>query len=371
MLKITNLRNGTVLNAGHGRESGDRLEIMVEGFMESPGPVTVNGVMAQASSQMFRVPAFLNRQFNEIILKTSSNYGEFQQSVKVVWDKKSFKRYNFFIDDNIFFLTDICKKKPASLFDHFYLKRLKDIHRKYGAKFTLNLFYRNDHFQFELKDFTDRYKEEWRDNSGWLKLSFHAYSEFPDRPYQNATPEKLAADYDLIHSEIVRFAGEKTFQPPAVVHWGMVLPEAFSVLKDRGVKTLCGEFINAKTFVGEKDRDSQATDIGYYRDRDTSLYLLHHHLLYDFEHELLFIKGDACCNLLSREEIVEKLTSRCRIPAHDTLSLVTHEQYSFDYYPNFIPDHLDRIETAVRIATEHGYKPVFFHDGFLGNPSWD
>ena len=371
MLKITNLRNGTVLNAEHGRESGDCLEIMVEGFLESPGPVTVNGVTVMEDSQLFHIPVSLDREFNEIVAKTRNNHGEFQQSVKVVWDRKSFKRYNFFIDDNIFFLTDICKNKPNSLFDHFYLKRLKDIHRKYGTKFTLNLFYRNDHHPFELKDFPGSYKAEWRDNADWLKLSFHAYSEFPDRPYQNATPAKLAADYDLLHTEVVRFAGEETFQPPDVVHWGMALPEAFYVLKERGVKVLCGEFINAKTFVGEKDRNSQTTDIGYYRDKDTALYLLHHHLLYDFEHELLFVKGDVCCNLLTREEIAEKLTVSCQRPGHTTLNLLTHEQYSFDYYHNFIPDHFDRMEAAVRIATEHGYQPVFFHDGFLGNRSWN
>ena len=371
MLRITNLRNGTVLNTEHGRENNASLEIMVEGFLESPGPITVNGITFQFNDQMFRVPASLYRQFNEIIVKTSNHYGEFQQSVKVVWDKKSFKRYNFFIDDNIFFLTDISKNKPASLFDHFYLKRLKNIHHKYGTKFTLNLFYRNDHHPFELKDFPDRYKAEWQGNSDWLKLSFHAYSEFPDRPYQNATPEKLASDYDLLHAEIVRFAGEETFQPPVVIHWAMALPEAFSALKERGVKALEGQFINAQTFVGEQKRNSQITDIGYYRDKDTALYLLHHHLLYDFEHELLFVKGDACCNLFPHEEIIEKLTACCRIPTHTTIGLSTHEQYSFDYYPNFIPDHFDRIEAAVRTVTEHGYKPVFFNDGFLGNQSWN
>jgi hypothetical protein len=371
MLKINNLRNGTVLNAEHGHENDACLEIAVKGFCESPGTVTANGVKVQTDGQFFRIPVSLEQKINEIVVKTSNNYGEFQQSVKVIWDKKSFKRYNFFIDDNIFFLTDIYKNKPVSLFEHFYLKRLKNIHKKYGTKFTLNLFYRNDHHPFELKDFPSQYKAEWRDNADWLKLSFHALSEFPDRPYQNATPEKLAADYDLVQAEIVRFAGEETFQPPTVVHWGMVLPEAFSILKDRGVKVLSGEFINAKTFVGEKDRNSQTTDVGYYRDKDTALYLLNHHLLYDFEDDLLFIKGDACCNLLTQEKIIEKLTSRCQIPDHTILNLLTHEQYSFDYYPNYIPDHLDRIETAVRIATEHGYKPVFFHDGFSGNLSWD
>ena len=57
--------------------------------------------------------------------------------------------------------------------------------------------------------------------------------------------------------------------------------------------------------------------------------------------------------------------------AQDTLSLMTHEQYTFPDYFNYIPNHLDRVETACRLATEKGYKPVWFPEGILGNTSWD
>ena len=53
---------------------------------------------------------------------------------------------------------------------------------------------------------------------------------------------------------------------------------------------------------------------------------------------------------------------------NNLLSLETHEQYSFPSYFNYLPDHLERIETAIRTATEAGYKSVFFAEGFLGNP---
>ena len=38
------------------------------------------------------------------------------------------KMYNFFIDDNIFFFTDIFRKNCSSIFEHFYLDNLKNIH---------------------------------------------------------------------------------------------------------------------------------------------------------------------------------------------------------------------------------------------------
>ncbi|MBQ8310565.1 MAG: hypothetical protein IJX80_06105 [Clostridia bacterium] len=37
---------------------------------------------------------------------------------------------------------------------------------------------------FNLSMRTDKFKEEFHANADWLKLSFHAKSEFPPKPYQ-------------------------------------------------------------------------------------------------------------------------------------------------------------------------------------------
>jgi len=50
------------------------------------------------------------------------------------------------------------------------------------------------------------------------------------------------------------------------------------------------------------------------------------------------------------------------------MDLFTHEQYFWDFYHNYIPDHEQRVEAAIRWVTDHGYKPVFYHEGFLGAP---
>lgn len=369
MFKITNLVNGDVLSRNNGRETSEYLEIEVEGISDSlGGNIVINGKTALRNKFGFRLPVKLKSRINEIKISSCNFQGEFQQSLKVIWDRNSFKRYNFFIDDNIFFLTDIVRDNLKSLFDHFYLKKLKEIHKRYGTGFTLNLFYRNDHFPFTIAEFPDKYKAEWQANSHWLKLSFHAYSEFPDRPYQNAAPEKLAADFDLIKGEIIRFAGEETFQPPVVIHWAMVKPEALAVLRERGVKVLSGQFMNAKTRIGEQCTAAPITDIGYYQNIETASYLFENGIIHDFKNSFFFKKGDVTCNLFSSDEIVEKLEQKL---SREIIGLASHEQYSFNYYPAYLPDHFERIETAVRFLTEHGYKPVFFHDGLLGNESWN
>ena len=50
----------------------------------------------------------------------------------------------------------------------------------------------------------------------------------------------------------------------------------------------------------------------------------------------------------------------------------SHEQYSYSYYPNYLPDHMQRIEEAVRCLTEEGNcKAAFYNQGFFGNTAWE
>ena len=56
----------------------------------------------------------------------------------------------------------------------------------------------------------------------------------------------------------------------------------------------------------------------------------------------------------------------------EVFNFASHEQYSFPYYPNYLPDHQLRIETAARLLTEEGgCKMVFFNEGLLGNTAWE
>ena len=198
MLEITSHRNGEVLNHQHGRESAEGLAIRLEGIADPQSQVTVNGKPAERCDRRFFASVLLTDKINRVTVAAHNKFGDFQQSITLVWDKQSFKRYTARIDDNIFFLRELARDRPKSLLEHFYLKNLYRLHRDYGTKFILKCFYRDDHHGFEMKDVPDCYREEFREHSDWLKLSFHAYSEFPDRPYQHATAARLAADFDLV-----------------------------------------------------------------------------------------------------------------------------------------------------------------------------
>ncbi len=332
--------NGAVLNKHHGSETARRLKIPVKGRAAPDTEIDINGIKSFCIDGTFSANVELKERFN--IIKASS--GNEQQNISVIWDRKSFNRYNFFIDDNIFCLTEIHKKCYKSIFESFYLSKLKEFNTRYGTKFVLNVFFRNDHEPFELSQFSDKYKPEWEANADWLKLAFHAFSEFPGRPYSEHFPEKLPEHYEMVKAQVLRFAGEKSFCPPTIIHYYEVSsPVSLKFLKDNGATVL-----GVRNF--PEAAEKALTNI-----------------IYEQETGLFRMPSDFFCNLCTVQEIKDILGRLMSKTWKDTINIGTHEQYCYPFYAGYIPDHFERMETAIRLVTENGYKPVFFHEGLLGN----
>ena len=358
-VKIQEPFHGAVLNHRHGKQTADGLTILVSGTAAAGDRVTVNGQSARRTGERFECEVVLRQMETELVAVAEGQAGRRQDCVRVVWDRHSVPRYRFSIDDNSFFLRDIFQKNYASLFDCFYLNMLRDLHRKYGVKFTINIYYTTGD-DFRLPQFSNRYRSEWRDNADWMRLAFHAYANDPDRPYQDAEPEKLIADLDLVAGEIDRFAGPEAYAPPTVIHWGMTRPTAFKPLAGRGVRVLSGFFRQLKG----------KYDVNYRWDDVHSEYLSRHDAWKDFDSGLVFSRIDLVCNSVPIDKIVGTLEPLAQDPnTAEIMDLFTHEQYFWPFYKRYVPDHPQRLDTAIRWVTEHGYKPVFFHEGFLGGPA--
>lgn len=348
--------HGAVLNRRMGIDAEGGLKVRVRGEAPLRDQVTVNGDPAARAGDSFTSEIILKEKETEIVAASDGISGRREHKVRVVWDKNSRPRYRFSIDDNSFFLRDIAKKRYKSLFDCFYLKMLRELHGKYKAKFVLNVYYTTGD-GFDLRQFPDRYESEWKDNADWLRLAFHAHANDPDRPYQHAEAKKLIADLDQVADEIRRFSGEEVYSPPTVIHWGMVQPEAMRPLFERGVRVLSGYF----------QRVPVGWDVNYLLDDDRSEYLSRHDALMDFSSGIVFSKIDLVANLTPVEKVAPILEPLSKDPNQaEIMDLFTHEQYFWPFYHNYIPDHLQRMDTVLRWVTDHGYKPVFFHEGFLG-----
>jgi len=355
-VKILAPFHGAVLNHRHGKQTADGLAICVSGEARPGDRVTVNGVPARREGSRFTAEITLRDKETDLVAVADGDAGRHQDCVRVVWDRYSKPRYRFSIDDNSFFLRDIAQKNYRSLFDCFYLKMLRDLHNKYGVKFTVNIYYTTGD-DFSLPQFPDRYKGEWRDNAHWMRLAFHAYADLPDRPYQDAPPEKLIADFDLVAGEIHRFAGEEAYAPPTVIHWAMTRHSAFKPLFGRGVRVL--SHLTA--------RNHGKWDINYRWDDVHSEYMSKHDAWKDFDSGIVFSRVDIVCNGVPIDRIPGTLEPLTKDPnMAEIMDLFTHEQYFWKFYRNYIPDHPQRLDVAIRWVTEHGYKPVFLHEGFLG-----
>lgn len=375
MLRIIEPFHGAVLNHRHGRQTDRGLTITVRGEAPLGERVTVNGIEAARAGMAFEARVVLAEREADIVASCRGATGRREHHVRVVWDRYSRPRYRFAIDDNVFFLRDIARKGYASLFDCFFLADLRRLRRDYGVKFVLNLFYTTPENDFTLADFPSDYRGEWADNADWLKLAFHARAEFPDRPYQYAAPDSLAEDFDRLREEVLRFAGEQSWSPPTLIHWGMVHPSAVPVLTARGVKALSGFFVpdtggNYTADGAAPDRRCAAAagyDVNYMLDDHRSEYLGRHDALVDFDLGVVYSRVDIVCNNTPVDRIVPTLEPLTRDPSRaEIMDLLTHEQYSWPFYHNYRPDHTARMEAAIRFVTERGYKPVFFHEGFLG-----
>ncbi|MDO4587243.1 MAG: hypothetical protein Q4C95_08090 [Planctomycetia bacterium] len=304
----------------------------------------------------FRAEVELRERFNTLQLFDAKTKNAIDGATSlVIWLKESFPRYRFQIDDNSFWLRDIHQQNYQSLFDCFYLAMLRDFHKKYNSKFALNCFYSTPERDFDMSMFSDRYKSEFEDNADWLRLTFHAENEFPDNPYQNATPEKLAADFDQTAAEIQRFAG-MAYSAPAIIHWGTIRPECYQTLYDRGVRSLSGYFIpleNGQWLVNFQLPDAQ------------SRYLMNHDAWFDKKSRLIFSKLSIVCNTVSLAETIPTIQRSMANPnTAEVMDLLTHEQYFWPFYQNYYADHADRLDAVLRYVTEFGYKPVWHNDGF-------
>ena len=376
MLEITSHRNGEILNSKHGKETPDALLIVVQGIATPQSTVTVNGIAAERCDRSFRAEIPLTQKINRVTATAKDKFGERTQTITLVWDKASFKRYAMRIDDNCFFMTDLARQRPSRLFDHFYLKGIKALHEKYGSKFILKCFFRNDHdpHHFTLDQVPSDYRSQFEDNADWLHLAFHALSEFPDRPYQHCTKERLAHDYDMTMEQLVRIAGEKSCSAPTNVHWAMLPPELFHVLRKRGTKILTASgFMSNRIFVdGEAvELGTGSCDIGFFYEQDVARYMLAKRCFYDADHDLFLSKTFFCFNIDKPAEIEAKIRHEDKVSGCDMLECIGHEQYAYPHYMNYLPDYFERLETSCRIPAELGYKPVFFQDGIFGNTSWD
>jgi sugar lactone lactonase YvrE len=354
-LVITEPVDGAILNHNDGRAEAGGLRIPVKGRCRIPGPVRINGASVPVRDGRFETSLLLHDR--ETSLRAEA--GRLEHRITVLWDRDSFRRYRVSTDDNIWFLRDIARHADTyrSIFDNAYLGFWREMHRKYGTKVHFNIYYETS--GFNLSEMPDKFGPEWRRNADWIRLSFHARANDPDRPYLHASAEKIVEDYRLVVREIERFAGKELLSTVTTVHWCVAPREAARALRREGVRGMVAYF----------DVVNGLPDCSMYLPFADWRYMAEHDYRKDMREDLLLIRHDMVMNLFAVDKIVPYLEQIAGDPHRsEILELMIHEQYFYPDYVAYEPDYRTRVETAVRWASGHGYKPVLYDEGFLGAP---
>ncbi len=354
-------RDGVMLSDAAGVVSNGSLGIIAAVNAAVGRRLNVNGIPMAFKGNYYtsesRIP--LSPGVNKLTL-TDNDTGE-QRVIEISYLPNAHKKYRFSLDDNIWFLQNLAKNQNvySSMFEDPYLTLLKTMHDKYGTKFHVNIYYECPEFGgFDLTMMPDKYKDEWKANSDWLKLSAHANSDKPDRPYINASYNKAFSEFSRINNEIIRFAGEEAFADKVTtIHWGEATTDTVRALRDTGVRAMVGSFNYATP---------SNADIAYNLTAEQCALMQKYGMYYDKSTDMKYF-------LYSRMNIqhapldkIPMLAERfvSDIPLYTFFEMCVHEQYFYPHYVRHYADYYDRLETGIRWCTENGYTPSFAAEAF-------
>ena len=109
---------------------------------------------------------------------------------------------HFSVDDVINSLVWLTKSDSVSIFESYTFSFAKYLNEKYGVATTCNLFFRNSNYN--LKDISCKWKDEFKANSKWLKFAFHGYDK--DINYKEISYNEAKQHYSMVKKESLRFA---------------------------------------------------------------------------------------------------------------------------------------------------------------------
>lgn len=347
--------DGDVLHALDGNVTSDGLQCTVQVAAPTGSRISIDGRQATEKEGGIFVAELVFNNYRNILEIRESNTGETVR-ITVYYAKKFAGKYRLSIDDNIRFLQDIAAHADSydSLFDNAFLNGLQQIHHQYKTKVHLNLFYQSVDGDFSLSEFPDAFKPQWEANAHWLRLSFHAYSEFPDEPYKHAAYEKVKQDCDLIVGQIKRFAGESVLGPVTTIHWGELNKHGAKAVRDSGYRCLAGYF----------NVDDHQAPVSYYCSVEQRRHVKKRFIWKDETEDIIFTRSSMVLDKTANQDIAAKMNAYAVMPSGlpPYVDYLIHEQYYYPDYHDYQPDYFEKIRTAAQWAFDHGYQSAFLDE---------
>jgi hypothetical protein len=353
--------DGDCINPREGEvfEGGIRIKVTVQA--PKGHEVTVCGNPAIDENGFYVTTVELRAHKNTLCARDLTDGCE--QKITVCYLPKANKKYRLLADDNILFLADLNEHKDEyeSIFENPYLAIYKKAHDLYGAKVHINLFFQFDaaarkYFSADRPDFdltrmTDRFRDEFRANGDWLKLSFHSKAEHPFSPYGKASADEITRDCIQLNRELLRFAGPEVFSDCTTIHFAETTEEGTRALRSLGYRALEGDFVKS------------AYPCGYHYPEEMVDHIMTRDFYYDPEIDIFFCRTDIVLNDGTPDENMEKMRKLIETPSEGGyLDILIHEQYFYEVYKYHKPDFAERVLLPCQFLWENGYTGEFISD---------
>ena len=160
--------------------------------------ILINGISAREEAGVFSCQILLDAYRNTVeAINTVTGQ---MISMVIYWFRNGYRTYRLGVDDVIWCFENIWRNQDTytSIFDDPFLSLFRDLHGQYGTPVHMHICYANEDDSFNLSMFPDKYKEEFRANSHWLKFTFHSLKDKPDSPYKHASYAQVTAEGRLV-----------------------------------------------------------------------------------------------------------------------------------------------------------------------------
>lgn len=232
-----------------------------------------------------------------------------------------------------------------SIFESVFLNDLKELHERYGAKFSLYVYEKAG--DFDIKDMPLKFRKEFKEHASWLKFGFHAVRPEFD---QNIKLEDFKTSFMKVYNAIYHFADTASLCHVLRLHYFYGNDSIITFINNwGGVKGL---------LCADDERDS------YNLNKEENEILQRKFYL---ERRIKYFKTDLRYENISWiKKTLEQMCNR------DTLVLFTHEWaympltlrqgvahlvHNRTFPPNWFAK--DKLERSVIWLHEHGYKFSF------------
>ena len=232
---------------------------------------------------------------------------------------------------------DIKENNYDSIFQNTTLNWYKELHDKYGVVISCYCYYENKNFN--LSQFPDKYKDEFENNSDWLRFGFHTINGETD--YQTGD---IVGDYVKTVQELERIVGEDSID-------NVIRLQRFQGSYEE-IKKLTQ--LSDQPIVGLLTADDNRKN--YYLNSVDNSFIYNHDEIYDTDTKLFFFSTDF------RTEYVDNIDFKLKELDNDCWNNQTGDLVVFSHEWALSMENKNKIEKVCKYAHNRKYSFIFFED---------